>query len=572
MSSSRHHIVLTLTVLLSSALLTPTRGGENDVAQLLSRIPADYPLVVVLRDFVKLDRTISAWQTRLDPSQAGDSLLKNLKSEMPFADSVDFSKPIGIGIPHLMGNSEGVLFMRVTDLNEKIKALEGATETEGIWEIPLGETDKAFVKISGDYAVFANDRTMVAQAAGATRFALEDLKPGLAAFADRDVFVHLNAEPMRMMALGAIAQASQMVGPLLMMAAAQQGAAANPESMMASIGAMIASVKRFVEQVAYIDIVGSIDEKAANFTLATGFNDGPIKNYLATREPAGRPLLASIEKQPYLLAAGYHFPGHDSPFVDYFFGQALDAMPKPTPSATEPDGDDAAADTAQTARKSVEISRELYRQVLGVDAVVALGEGGMRMAADYAAKDPKVLFEFVKKSLADASSLMNPLGAAIESLGEKKIGGATVEQYVLKIDAANPQMAPLQALMGSSPRITFGTVGSTLRFGVGNDEYLGKVFGKVSNPLAATPYVRDALAALPAKRNGVLVLDIAGAIAIIGPIFSGGAAPGGDVPPGPPVAASFTFCQNPARVDIHIPIRAIERIMQATGGGGDDSM
>jgi hypothetical protein len=42
-----------------------------------------------------------------------------------------------------------------------------------------------------------------------------------------------------------------------------------------------------------------------------------------------------------------------------------------------------------------------------------------------------------------------------------------------------------------------------------------------------------------------------------------GNAPAEAVPPGPPIGVSASLSGEPARLDIHVPIRSIERIKQA---------
>jgi hypothetical protein len=73
--------------------------------------------------------------------------------------------------------------------------------------------------------------------------------------------------------------------------------------------------------------------------------------------------------------------------------------------------------------------------------------------------------------------------------------------------------------------------------------------------------VRAALSALPDRRNAIILIDPAGALPILGPLL--GKPNPMELPPGPPIAISASLCDEPARLDIHVPLRTIERIVQA---------
>jgi hypothetical protein len=97
---------------------------------------------------------------------------------------------------------------------------------------------------------------------------------------------------------------------------------------------------------------------------------------------------------------------------------------------------------------------------------------------------------------------------------------------------------------------------------MGSDEDAGRVFsGKVEKSLASNKVVAEALVTLPAKRNAVLLIDPAGVLPLIGPMM--GMPKVEPMPPGPPVAISVSISGEPARVDINIPFKAIERVVRA---------
>jgi len=84
--------------------------------------------------------------------------------------------------------------------------------------------------------------------------------------------------------------------------------------------------------------------------------------------------------------------------------------------------------------------------------------------------------------------------------------------------------------------------------------------GKVQKPLANRPLVAEALKTLPAKRNLVILVDAVGFLPMIGPMM--GMEIPANLPPGPPAAISTTLSGDYARTDIHVPAKAISRVME----------
>jgi hypothetical protein len=143
------------------------------------------------------------------------------------------------------------------------------------------------------------------------------------------------------------------------------------------------------------------------------------------------------------------------------------------------------------------------------------------------------------------------------------MGNVTADEFVMKVDTGNPMAdAMVKQMFGANPRMLMGVAGDRVKFCMGTDEEAQKVFaGKPAKPLASSEYVKESLAGLPAKRNVVLLIDPAGVLPMIAPMM--GAPLKEAIPPGPPVAISVSVSGEPARVDIHVPIRAIERVKQA---------
>lgn len=109
-------------------------GGDQDaVAKVCRLVPADLPLVAVVRDIEKLDRTIADFRRRVDPDGSGDGILDGIKGDLPIADWVDFSAPMVVAQTEVGGMSESwAMWVRVPDFQEKIKGFDGATLKEGV--------------------------------------------------------------------------------------------------------------------------------------------------------------------------------------------------------------------------------------------------------------------------------------------------------------------------------------------------------------------------------------------------------------------------------------------------------
>ncbi len=195
-----------------------------------------------------------------------------------------------------------------------------------------------------------------------------------------------------------------------------------------------------------------------------------------------------------------------------------------------------------------------------------MSAAGMAMSGNYITRDPKASMALLKQSLIEANPVMHQFnaGATYEALGSKKIGDVSVEEFAIKVDTTNPGAATTLAMYGLNPKFVLGVVGDRLRYCLGGDEYVARVFGgKLTKPLAANRLVAEALAALPAKRNTVVLIDPAGILPIIGPMM--GIPKTDAIPPGPPIAVGISVAGEPVRVDIHVPFRAIERVIQASG-------
>jgi len=539
-------------------------AGE-DLLTLLRTMPADFPMAIVVPDFEKTDKVVTALQNRLKPDSTDPGMLADLKSELKFGEWIDFSKPVGMAKPNVGGDEWMVIWARIPDFADKVKTVANAQEKEGVWELPFEEGHSFFASVRGEYVVASDSSEFLATATKPGRSLADELKSRMDLLEKRDVLVHISMEPLRETVLGGVAQFAQMAPMMAMMAGQQSG---DPATMTALFGAISDAAERLVEQLAALDLAIGVADEAIDVTVATTYTDGAIKSYLAKQKPAGVPLLADIEEQPYVAAMGYHVPGETAPFFDYLIDSMKSAMKKAQPEAGAAPASEGQTDDLDNAMR---VARDFYRAYEGMNMVVALSPGNMRMSGDYVTRDPKTLIELLKKSLLSSNPLMQQFnsGATYEALGTENIGDVPVEQFALKFDTTNPSGATAAQLYGESARFGAGVVRDRVRFCMGAQEQMQRVFsGKVEKPFASGRYVQEALAVLPAKRNMIGLVDLAGLLPMVGPMM--GMPQTGPIPPGPPAAIAVSFAGEPARLDIHVPVRAIERIIQAVGGQDEE--
>ena len=544
---------------LSGLLLVPCFGtvviGAPDVEAVLKQIPADFPLGAVIVDFDKFDKNVIGYAKAINPKSEFEGMLADIKKDMGIAPWIDFTKPVGMAQPSLQGGGDPIMWATVPNFKEKVKTVSGAKEEEGgIWFLPFEEKEDLYVAMKGDLVVAARDKSALESALKKEgRTLADDLRPRLDLLTGRDLYVHLNFDPIRPMALGGIAQGAQMA-PMMAMMAAQQGGG-DPASMTAVFTGLIDAVKNFVEQASYVDIVFGITPAAATATIATGFKDGPIKEYLAKNKPASAPLLTTVEEQPFTMAAAWHIPGEDSPFLNYLF----DKMGSAPGGGAAPAGGEKSAGA-----EGAEIARDLYKKVEGMNAVMHMTKDGMTSAGDYLGKDVAGIQELAKKSMVKESPIaaMMSSGISYEAAGTKKFGDKTVEIFTIKIDPANPSAEQAKKMMGPNTTLYMASMEGRVGYFLGSEADAQKYFtGKVAKPLASGALVAEALKNLPAKRNLVVLIDPAGVLPALGPMMGMDVPP--NVTPGPPVAMSTSLSGEYARTDIHVPAKAISRVVEA---------
>lgn len=542
-------------------LVAPVPAAESGAANfepVLKMIPADWPVAAVIVDLKKLDANITTVATRIAGEPPDGGILEDIQREFGLGEAVDFTKPLALAADRLSGPGKPVFWARVPSAAEKFKTLEGAKEEGGVWQVPGSDGDSVWVKIAADYIIAAPSQDLLAKATKPDNRSLADeLKGRMDMLAGRDVYAHMNIEPVRNSALGGLAQFGQMA-PMFAMMAGQQAGMSDATMLTGVFTTLADAAKSLLEQIAYVDLALSIDEKAGRVTIATGYKDGPIKSYLAKQKPASGPMFSEIEEQAYTVAVGYHVPGTESPFFAYLSEQlkkALSGMPGGTPEADA---------TRKGIEESLATMQQLYGSIEGVNQVMTFSGEGMKSAGDYITSDPAKVIELTKKSLLAANTLTKALGggASYESAGSAKIGDAAVEKFTMKVDPANPAAAMMGQMLANL-QYAIGVRGGRVRFAMGSDKDLEKTFsGSVTKPLAASPQVKDAVAQLPAKHNAVVLLNLAAVPAMIGPMLGippGSAPPSGDAPP---VALSVSLSGDPARVDLYVPMKTVEVLVK----------
>jgi hypothetical protein len=537
--------------LFAALLLVPFVGtvaqGSPAVESVLKQMPADYPLGAIVVDFEKFDKSLIAYARNIDPKSEFQGMLADMKRNLGVAPWIDFTRPVGLVQPTFQGG-EPVIYATIPNFLEKAKGLADAKEEEGgIWFLPFEAMDDLYAAVKGDLVIAASDKTQLESVLKKEGRTLADgLRPRLDLLTGRDVYVHLNFEAVRPMAQMSIMQATQMA-PMMAMMAAQQGGG-DPASMTAVFSSIVDAAKNFVDQADFVDIVLGVSADTARTTIATGFKEGDIKTYLSKTKPAAALPLATLEDQKFTLAMAWHIPGDESPFINYLFGKMM------APQGTE---NSAAAEGSQ-------IARDLFSKVEGMNLVMNMDKSGMTSAGDYLGKDVAGILNLASKSIVKESPMTEMLSSGIsyEAAGEKTFGGNKVQAFTMKIDPASPSAEEAGKMMGSNTTLFMGSMDGRVGYFMGPEADAEKYFsGKVSKPLSTNSFVAEALKALPANRNLVILLDPAGVIPAFGSLL--GLETPENVSPGPPVAISASFSGEYARTDVIVPAKTIGRVLEA---------
>lgn len=536
-------------------------GETEDCLAVMKMMPADWPLAVVVTNFDRFNKSMKDLGKKLGSEGDDFDMLKDLKGEIGVGDVVDYTKPFALSAAEFGQSGMPVVWARVPDAAEKIKAMTSAKQDGDIWQFGPSEDKQYFVQINGEYVVVASNKEDLVKATKKDNRSLADeLKSRSEIFAGRDLFLHLNIDPVRESALGGVAQIGQM-GPMLGIMLAQQAGGMDPTMILGAISTVGSAAKELVEQISYVELGFIVDGEAARLTIATGYKDGAIKNYLTRTKPAAAPFFAEIEEQTYIFALGYHIPGGESPVIDYFLNQMKKGM--------TPTGGDAGAKSA--ADEGLALTKDLFSKIEGMNQIFSMSGAGMKAAGDYIGSDPSQILELNKKMLTTAGSLTKAMsgGISYEPAGNTKIGDVSVDRFTVKLDPASPAAQQAKGLVGEGLSYGVGVQGGRVRYCMGDQKDMEKAFAaKTAKPLGSSVGVKAALAKLPENRNGVMLIDPAGIIAAMGAAMGNPAAPAADGPGANPMAVSFSLSGHPARLDLYVPVKGIEQIVKGLSGSG----
>lgn len=555
------YVSLALIACCGSWIGMPAARAADESAALWKQIPEDAAIAAVFANPDKFDKAIIDFAKRIDPDTQSGGILKDLKEQMGFVGEwIDFAKPFAFAQASIASAGEPAVWVRIPDFEKKIKERKEATEAEGVWTISLEGGSTKIAKVQGDYVIIADTKDDLTAVTKTGRSLGDAMGAGAKVFEGRDVGLHINFEPIRPIALGQMAQLGQMAPMMAMMAGPSMGVN-DPQTLTALFSGLFDAMKSFVEQVNTIDVAFSMDDKNADLTLATAYKDGPIREYLKKQQPASAPLLDQIEEQPFALAMGYHFPGDSSPFIDYLLDKTLAAMkPQAAPGAEPTPEDKAKAEAFDAALKNM---RELYRKMEGMNLALRFTEEGMLQYGDIIGKDTAGILALQKEVAGGTSlsSMFNP-GMKQSSLGSRKVGDVELHEFSMKFDPASQAGAMAGKMVAPDARVAFGIAGDRVRHATGSAKTVDQFFSnKVTKPLVQSAMASEALAALPAKRNAIFLVDIGGFMPLMALMGSPTSA---NLPPGPLVGASASFSGDVARFDVHVPLRAIERVIKAT--------
>ena len=142
-----------------------------------------------------------------------------------------------------------------------------------------------------------------------------------------------------------------------------------------------------------------------------------------------------------------------------------------------------------------------------------------------------------------------------------------MEEFSIRFDSSNPRSATALKLYGGDLRYAIASGRGGVRFYMGHPSHLDRAFSdRVQAPLGSSARVKQALAALPAKANAILLVDPAGSVPLLARL--GVRAEARRTSPGPPIALALSLSQEPARLEVHVPSAAIVRLKEALGSAG----
>ena len=507
----------------------PARAAETDAV--LNKVPAGMPVLFVIGNAEELEKKLLAVAKSVTGEDQGDSPLAELKGELGVADWVDFSKPVAIAIAEIPPvDDSGLGWVVVPEFASKVKALEGATEEDGVWQLPVAPDVTVYAKSLGSYVVVGQRKALVQKAAEASKSMAESMQTPLAKVGPCDLLVHVDMKELRPQLQQQLAQFGAMA-PMMAMGMAQGG---DPMSMVNMLTAVLDELQRVVGQWSYVTAGLRVDASVMDLTLVTGFTEGDIRQMLNEIKPGEVAWLGDVPQQSYLLAMGSHFPSGTGKLLDHFF-QTLKSKPWP---AQDGEGDGPQA--------YFEKIRVLMGQVKGGSMVMNMNlmAGDMTQTATYLSDNPKALLDATVAMMTDDSPMAAQLNSGVSwtASGTKSVNGTEVQVFAAQIEPGNPAAMMLQGKIAG-----LGLTGDRVRMFQGAEAKLAEAFpGQIDAPLRTANQVKEALEALPRQKNMVMLLDIGSMMGA----------------PGEPIGMSLSLAGDPAVLTIHVPVAALQRAMQ----------
>ncbi|MEK6799351.1 MAG: hypothetical protein AABZ12_10325 [Planctomycetota bacterium] len=539
-------------------------GGAKELEPVLRLVPADLPVIVAFENLEKFDKTMTGFVKSISPDATFGGILSDIKKDLRIGEWIDFTKPIALLQVDTTRPDSSVVVAVVPEFATKVKTVAEAREEGGMWEIPAGENRTMYVIAKGDYVVAGQDRVAVEKLKSAEgKVFSENFAARKELLEGREGLIHVQFSPsMRGPLLTGLSQGAQMAPMVGMML----GPAAGDAAMISStVLALLDGIGQFVQQVDYLDVAVGVSEAAADVTVAAGFLDGAIHEYVVKQKPAQGELLSTIGERPFVFALGWEVPGEDSPFTDYFLDKALAAAaPKVPVNGTHAAG----GENPAALQEAAGVYRELFHKVSGMNMALTATPQGLRAVGDYLGKDAAAILDAAKASMTKAGAITKGFsgGASYEESGSRKIGETTVHEYAMKFDAGGAAATQASKLLGDNVRLSLGLVEGRVRYCLGTEEDAGAAFGeKAAQPLSASKAAAATLAKLPKKRNVVLLVDPIGAMPLLGSLLgmvAQGVAGGGE-----PVGLSISVSGEPARLDIHLPAKTLAAWVAAMSAG-----
>ncbi|UCE60474.1 MAG: hypothetical protein JSU63_01750 [Phycisphaerales bacterium] len=540
------------------------KATDRGIPSVLTLMPGDNWLSAIIMNAEAFDSAAAAFMRNVGDDYDVGTIVPLLKSSVALGEWVDFARPIGIAARDVESDQRPLFWVVVPEFADKVKTWPGARKENGVWRLPIEEADAQYAMLLDEYVVVGGSQASLAGATPKANSLAEAIGTRRTLLTGRQVYVHVHLEAVREAFLGGIRQMAQM-GPMLALAMAQQGGQADPATATRLVDALFGAVTQFAEQLAYADLAIGMDAETANVTVATGYEPGSISQYLSRQKPANVRPFSQIEEQSYAVAASYHCPGTESPFWNYLLESMIKVTARattgetPGPAGTSAAGTGSPSDTGMSAHL-----KQVYAKVEGAEAVMSLTKDGMSAEGRYISRDPTGLMDLLQRVLSNDDPLLARLkgGTGFEPAGMRKIGKASVYDYVMKIDATNPIAGVTKSIYGDELRFGVGDVGDGIRFYVGDKELAKRVFAtNTVNPLGSAKEVQGVLDALPKVRNAVVLVDLGELATFMAPMM--GRRMTDPVAVGPPIGVSASFAGEPARIDIHVPVRAIRRVVRA---------